>query len=321
MSQIKSTVLKLAAIALLAAAVSGCGVEEMQKEQVQGDLTEAARQASIGQPKTAREWVDRAIAADPGDVDTYVRMSDGQEGTTIDTVFEALNDYATEAYYNRQAAARFPNDYQPLAALMNAQEMLGDTAGEQQTAGKLIPLLKARIAKGNADSRTRTTLADAYLVSGNRKLALATYQAAMSIYVADPEVYNIMAYSIAQVNSTPDLPQALNAAKTALAKAEQQKLNDDEIAEIQDTLGWVEYRMGNYKQAEADMDDALTALPREPESLYHLGMIYLGEGNKAAARAEFEKALAVAPDYANPKAGLALIDSGHGATPQTAATR
>jgi tetratricopeptide (TPR) repeat protein len=296
---------KFALLAGAALTMSGCAVEEMQKAKVQADLGEASRQVSIGQLATARQWADRAINADPDNVGTYVYT--GAQGYTVDGIFQAAGDYKDEAYYDQKAVKKFPNEFRTLQSLMDAQEVLGDTAGEVQTTQKLIPMLENKIKTGNVDAKVYTALGQAYWVVGNRAKALATYQRGMSIYITDWGIYNSMAYEIAVVNSKPDLQQALNAGKTALAKAQQQNEGAWQIAQIRDTIGWVEYRQGKYKQAEIDMDKALKSIPREPESIYHLGMIYQAEGDRAAAAAQFKRAVDIAPDYADAKNALAQL--------------
>jgi len=303
---------KFSVLFVLGAALSGCGIqEEMQKGKIQDDLQEAAHQASLGNLAQTKVWVDRAITADPERVETYVYTKPEEDQTYITAVdvFASVNDYKDVEAYMQKAAVKFPNDYHVQVALMNAQEILGETAAMQQTANHLTTILEARVAKGNVDGDVLASLSSAYWQLGNRPKALATSQKAISIYVTDWRLYNIIAYSIADVNSKPDLAQALNNAKVALAGAQKQGGDnvDSHVAAIRDTIGWVEYRQGNYKQAGADINLALEASPREPEIRYHLAMVYLAEGDKAAAKSELTKALLVYPDYADAKAAMAQV--------------
>jgi tetratricopeptide (TPR) repeat protein len=300
---------KISAIGLMAVAVSGCGVEEMQKVNVQANLREAARLASIGQTEAAKTWVDRAIAADPGNISTYVSSPQNTDDLTVDAIFISVGDYRDAEFYDSKAATKYPNDYRLLSSLMTEQQFLGETAAEAQTATKLVLVLEDRIKQGKIDGNVLATLADGYWTIGNRQKALATVQRATTIYITNWNVYNHVAYEIAQVNSKPDLAQALNYANIALSDAQKQNTDDEEIAAIRDTIGWIEYRQGNYKQAEIDINNALEVIPREGESHYHLAMIYLAEGNQPAAKAELTKALLISPDYADAKTAMAQVQN------------
>jgi tetratricopeptide (TPR) repeat protein len=58
-----------------------------------------------------------------------------------------------------------------------------------------------------------------------------------------------------------------------------------------DTLGWVYYKKGLYKNAIAELTDCLKQLPDNATVTYHLGMAYYKTGDLEKARAELEKAL------------------------------
>jgi len=64
-----------------------------------------------------------------------------------------------------------------------------------------------------------------------------------------------------------------------------------------DTLGWVEYRMGNYNQAADLIENALKAAPDEAILNYHMGMVHLKNGQMVAAREKLKKALDNKSDF------------------------
>jgi len=313
-----SLITKASLIIVASAVLSGCGIqEELQKAKIQADLMEAQRSASLGNTAATKLWIDRAILADPTNAGTYVvasAKSPGQDDLSVESVLKgsdknsaSVADYKTAEVYLTKAAAQFPSDYHVLMALLDTQKTLGESAAITQTATNLIKVLEARITAGNVDGDVLTTLSGAYWIVGNRQKALANTQKAISIYVADPEVYNGSAYEIAEANSQPDMAQALNNAKIALTKAKKENASDVYLSAVRDTIAWVEYRQSNFKQAEADANLALEANPRSPEMRYHLAMIYLGEGDKAAAKSELTKALMVSPDYADAKTAMAQV--------------
>ena len=91
----------------------------------------------------------------------------------------------------------------------------------------------------------------------------------------DPAVLNNMAFFLAY--NTEDLSKALKYAQKALKLAPQPF--------VQDTLGYVLFKMGNYERAEPHFRKAYDAHFRDPEFLYHMGMNEwkLGKNNQASS--------------------------------------
>lgn len=97
----------------------------------------------------------------------------------------------------------------------------------------------------------------------------------------NPSVLNNMAFSLAEKNT--DLPRALDYAKKALAKAD--------TPDVQDTLGYVLYRMRRFDQAQPHFESAYKANFRDPEFLFHMGLNESRLGQRDQARELLEKAL------------------------------
>lgn len=97
----------------------------------------------------------------------------------------------------------------------------------------------------------------------------------------DPGVLNNMAYSLADRNR--DLPKALGYAKKAL------KLFPQPF--VQDTVGYVLFRMGRYDRAESHFAEAFKAKFRDPEFLYHMGLNEWKLGKKEKAESLLRKAV------------------------------
>lgn len=72
------------------------------------------------------------------------------------------------------------------------------------------------------------------------------------------------------------------------------KLNSDDPA-ILDSMGWVQFRMGNFEQAEKYLQMAYARLP-DDEIAAHLGEVLWMKGERAAARSLWAEALQVSPD-------------------------
>jgi cellulose synthase operon protein C len=73
-------------------------------------------------------------------------------------------------------------------------------------------------------------------------------------------------------------------------------LRSSPVPQFKDTLGWVDYRQGDYKDAIPLLEAAATALPDLPLVHYHLGMAYAAGGQMAKAAEQFKAALGKAPN-------------------------
>jgi tetratricopeptide (TPR) repeat protein len=72
-------------------------------------------------------------------------------------------------------------------------------------------------------------------------------------------------------------------------------LRSSPVPQFKDTLGWVDYRRGDFKTAVPLLEAAATALPDLAMVHYHLGMAYLAVGQPTKASEEFKNALSKAP--------------------------
>ncbi len=108
------------------------------------------------------------------------------------------------------------------------------------------------------------------------------------------ETLNALGYTLADRNVR--LPEALQYIQRALA------LRPEDPA-ILDSMGWIQYRMGNLVQAVAYLRRALAHTPDE-EIAAHLGEVLWVQGQYAEARKVWEKALERKPDSEQVKATL-----------------
>lgn len=301
--------------------LSGCSPQELKQAQVETNLVNGALpKAEIGDTKQARVWVDRAIAVDPTDPDTFApHPKSPGPSMTIAKVFQDTGDDATLVDYLKQAQAKFPNDAWILVPLAEAQGRLGDTAGQKATAARIVTLLEGKVfTPGRVpDQDTMTMLGQAYWDSGDAVKGDETLKRLVTLYPREIEPLNRLAYAYAVYDSKPNLPDALTDAKRALHLAEQKDQSEDYIGALQDTLGWVQYRLGDYKSALINLQQASGANPREAESRYHLGMVYKALGNTEAARVELTHATLLSKGYAAASRELEML-SKTPAAPQAA---
>ncbi len=307
--------------------LAGCGAtQDMKNEKIQNDLVMALQSATLGKTAEARQWADRAIAIAPDDVSVYapdpagfaIFATDPPEAahSSAAEIFMAAGDDATAVSYLTAAARKFPQSDRPLYLLVQAQNHLGDTANARANAKTLAGLLEARLARPGvyASAGLLDELAQAYFDSGDTAKGAATYRRVIATYPFNSQTNdarNGLAYATAVANDTAHLPEALLLAQQALKAAQdlakQGKMVDTSVGAVQDTLGWVQYRLGDYPAALSNLQQAMNADPREAENRYHLGMVYQKLAQPEAARAELSRALLLSPGYADAVAALAAL--------------
>ena len=298
--------------ALLTGLLAGCGTQVQNAYKVQQDLSEALRLAQTKPTDAeARQWADQAIAITPQDPAVYfgssTPSSDPLPQLSVLFVFTNVGDTPAVADYMDQATKKFPQDERGWQALVNAREQMGQTAAQHAAAARLVLLLGQKLQKpGTTDIMMLTdALAQAYFDAGDPVNGAATYTKAVQAYPTQPDPKNGLAYAYA-VSGT-HLPEALALAQKALAEAQQAGVSDEGQAAIQDTVGWVQYRQGDYADAAQNILQAASAAPREAEIRYHLGLIYAAQGNVPAAQAELGHAVMLAQNYAAAQQALSSL--------------
>ncbi len=307
---------RLLLLCLLLLCLTGCGVTEgMKNQKIQNDLVMAQQSATLGKTAEARQWADRAIAVAPNDVSVYAPNPDADHGSVAE-VFLAVGDDATAVSYLNVAARKFPQSDRPLPLLVQAQTRLGDTANARANAKTLAGLLEARLARPGVypSAALLDELAQAYFDSGDAGKGAATYRRVIATYPFNPQTddaRNGLAYSYAVANDKAHLSEALTLSLQALKAAQegvkQGKVSDVNLGAVQDTVGWVQYRLGDYPAALSNLQQAMNADPREAENRYHLGMTYQKLGQTEAARAELSRAVLLSAGYAEAAAALSAL--------------
>ena len=293
--------------------LSGCGTQAHNVAKVQDILKEAQRHAQVdADDKQARVWADRAIAIDPKNADTYVGQGDPSgifPYHNIANVFNTVGDDSALVDYMSQATQKFPNDDRPLQILVDAQGRLGRTAERKAAATKLAVILTNQLAKPGAQNLEGLSLARAQALwdSGDTAGGIAEYRKGIQAYPTVSFFPNGLAYNFAESNT--NLPEALVLAQKgfSLVQHSTSDSKDMDIALVQDTLGWVEYRLGDLKSAELNLQEAASADPRQPVVRYHLGTVYAAEGKTDAARSEFSHALRISQEYLAAKQAIAAL--------------
>ena len=175
----------------------------------------------------------------------------------------------------------FTSAYISLGNLYRQKEMYDDATAQYKKALNVNPQSVA----------AKSSLALTYELAEKREDAIKEYQqliAQMPQGASAAVIYNQLAWFYAEDSN--NLGEALSFAQKA-----------NEIAPrsgaILDTLGWVHFKQGNYKEAIDKFKVAVIFTPDQPSIHYHLGMAYYKTDQKQEALKELKKALAIQPDF------------------------
>jgi tetratricopeptide (TPR) repeat protein len=234
----------------------------------------------------------------------------------LGVVYMARKDYPlAEAEFSKQLKVN-PDSSVVYTQLAEARLKQGNTAGAEQA-------IKDGLARLVNDERLTLALASLYSQQGKLDKAAAILHERMLTAPDNPRY--VLGY--AQVlerqghygeaittyeqflDKTPDNVLATNNLAALLAdhKQDEQSLKKarvltDKLAgakqpALLDTVGWVDYRLGDYGEAIKVLSGVVAQAPDVPVFNYHLGMAYLKQGNKQEARKYLSKAVGEKDTY------------------------
>lgn len=126
--------------------------------------------------------------------------------------------------------------------------------------------------------------------SGRQQEALETMQKVLEISPNNPEALNYIGYTWANLNIH------LTEAKSYILRAVELKPDN---GFIRDSLGWVEFRLGNYDTARAELLQALDLEPNDPNIHEHLGDVYRALKKTTEAIEAYRKGYELFPQEAD----------------------
>jgi uncharacterized protein (TIGR03790 family) len=180
------------------------------------------------------------------------------------------------------AAASMPGASERATRLMVRAEGLinrGDRAGARR-------LLEQAIEQSPDVVRPHELLAELSIVSGDPVSAAEQYKRIIAIQPNNTVALNNLAYDIAVREKKP--ADAAVMARKALSLAPREPT-------ILDTVGWIEYLMGNTADAAKLLVQASRGAPGNPEIRLHAAFALAAQGARAAAETELAAALKLAP--------------------------
>src|SRR5208282_4699514 len=167
---------------------------------------------------------------------------------------------------------------------VNGYLALAHIAAATNRPQEMIRAYEAARAKFPEYLPTYILLAQVYEYVGDWNRAQQTYQAALNV---DPNSAPALA-NLARLYADHggSLTEALQIAQRA-------KAAQPEDPAVNDALGWVYYKQGQYGAAIPVLENAAGKNPQVAEFQFHLGMVYLAAGLPAQARDKLQAALAL----------------------------
>jgi tetratricopeptide (TPR) repeat protein len=197
---------------------------------------------------------------------------------------QAIGDKALALDIARAAATKAPDDPQTLV-------VLADILRDDERYGEAVDVLDKLIAKVGGDAATSWRLyylrGAALEQAGDWPQAQGDLQQALKLRPDDPEILNFLGFAWA------DRGENLKQALSLLQKA---TLLDPQNGAVIDSLGWVHYRLGDYRQAVHELELAAALDAADPEVNDHLGDAYWRVGRRLEARYQWRRVLTLSPD-------------------------
>jgi len=224
-----------------------------------------------GDPKAALAWLDKVGTDDPK-MNLAVQVRRAQLSAKQGDLPAA----------RRILTGLNPTDPAEQVQLVGVEAQLLSDAGKQEEAYRLMEKAAAKNPK-NPD-----LLYDFALMAekaGHAEVMEKTLRRVMALAPENQQAYNALGYSLAERNVR--LPEALQLIRKAQGMAP-----DDPF--IMDSMGWVQYRMGNLDEAEAQLRRAYGLRP-DADIAVHLGEVLWKKGQKDDAIALWRAAHAKDP--------------------------
>lgn len=139
----------------------------------------------------------------------------------------------------------------------------------------------------NLDSGNLQVISIVAMIHESRKdyaVSDSLYTEAIKIDSTNVLILNNYAYSLAERGIS--LQEALSMAKKAVA-------SEPENSSYLDTIGWIYYRLGEYKKAGTYIEDAIKIEENNATLIDHLGDVYFRLGNKTKALQLWKKAFEI----------------------------
>ncbi|MCP4353282.1 MAG: tetratricopeptide repeat protein [Desulfobacterales bacterium] len=176
--------------------------------------------------------------------------------------------------------------------IVTAHIELGDLAVYKKDIKKAVAHYEKAAELAPRSAKIHLGIGDLCNKSGNVKKAIAEYKKVISLAPESFIGYNQLAWTLAEKRKKY---------KEALSYALKGNELGSENINMKDTLGWIYYQMGKYKDALKIYLDIVRSIPSNPMVYYRLGLIYQKMNKKDKAAESFERALNISDEFSEAK--------------------
>jgi cellulose synthase operon protein C len=227
-----------------------------------------------GQNEKAIAFLNAKLQADPANVDARVLMGSAHVGAGAPD--KAIEDF------------KLAIETQPKNAL--AYEALANLYSDQNKVEDAIEVLQSGLQANPDSPPLRLMLAGAFERNKQFDAAISQYEQCLKEHPDNVVAINNLAGLLAD--------HRRDEASFQRAGSLAERLERLQAPQFKDTIGWVRYRLGDYRGAVSYLESAAAAAPDAPAILYHLGLSYLATEQKAQGLDELKMALSRTSDGA-----------------------
>lgn len=225
-----------------------------------------------GKPEKAQSLLQDTLTRFPTNAQLLLLM--GQVQLASNKPAEAEQSF-------RSAVEKQPKD-------PNAYNALSELYIRQKNYDAAAKIIQAGLQEQPANLGLRLASAGLLILKGDAAAAITQYEA---ILKDQPN-------SLVAINNLVSLILDNRSDKESLnqAYALAEKLKNSNVPQFLDTLGWAQFKSGDYANSVATLEAAQAKLPNLAAVRYHLGMSYAAAGQPDKAAEQFKTALALEPD-------------------------
>ncbi len=154
----------------------------------------------------------------------------------------------------------------------------------QKRPEQALQVIQAGLKANPESEELQMLLASVYSTQGQIDQAITAYEGALRLNPRNVLVANNLAVLLVDYKGDPQSLQKAFALSRDFEKEAPHPL-------FLDTLGWVQFKMGQQEEALRLMKGAVAKLPEAPTLNYHLGMAFYQSGKTAEAKVLSSKAL------------------------------
>ncbi len=272
------------------------------------------------QPDRSLKYFDQALAQQPDFLpalqqEVAIYVEEKQLGKAVEVVRQANGRNPKNPQVKQMLGELLLTQKQPEAAAKVLEEAVAQNPNpqnlrlltvaylQQPSQDLLMQRLEEQAADSQAPPYKLLILSKFYEQKKDFDKSMALYETMLTRDLMPVLTRNNLAYLLAEHYPTPEnLERALKLSSEALEE-------DSDEPSLQDTMGWILCKRGEYAKARPFLEKAVVSPPDSPTRLYHLGWCEGKLGETAKAQEMLKKALALKSEFAERAEAQKLLES------------